>query len=89
MQRNVLIDAAGRARLAEFDLSMYNGSSSSPQVGYSTSGRAARYLAPEFSSGEGRDWDDDELVVATVDSDVFSLGILTFEVSHHLNHLIS
>jgi hypothetical protein len=89
MQRNVLVDAAGRAHVAEFDLSMYIGSSSSAQVGYSTSGRAARYLAPEFSSGEGHKWDDDEVVVATVDSDVFSLGILTFEVGRLPNRLIS
>ena len=79
-QDNVLVDPAGRARVADFGLSAVN----DPKIAHWTSHSAAnskggttRWQAPELNEG-------DEVVHNSEESDIYAWSCVCYEVNAHV-----
>ena len=71
VQPNILVDDAGRARIADFGLAMVTADVDSPQSDSENDGGTARWTAPEVLLEEE---------ICSKETDVFSLAMVMIEV---------
>ena len=71
-QSNILVDAAGIARVTDFGLAMVTHDLNSIREGLDEHGQCAQWIAPEILSGRE---------TYSKEADVFSFAMVTIEVS--------
>ena len=73
VQPNILVDAAGHARITGFGLAMVAQNPDSPRINWDNQGQASRWTAPEILNEQG---------TYSKEADVFSYAMVVIEVRY-------